>query len=91
MFLANPQYAYAIFQSLLMMGLVDPSSLQANNPAPAEVSSEASAVKTEATTDQQKALLMQIMSLTKEQIDSLPPDQRQQILLLKSRLPSQIN
>ncbi|KAK9711853.1 hypothetical protein K7432_007526 [Basidiobolus ranarum] len=36
--------------------------------------------------EQQRALLMQILSLTPQQIDSLPPDQRQHILQLKAQI-----
>jgi cleavage stimulation factor subunit 2 len=38
-------------------------------------------------TDQEKAaLIMQVLSLSDEQIASLPPDQRQSILLLKEQI-----
>jgi hypothetical protein len=33
--------------------------------------------------DQQQALLQQVMSMTPEQINMLPPDQRQQVELLR--------
>jgi cleavage stimulation factor subunit 2 len=36
--------------------------------------------------EQQRALLVQIMSLTPEQINALPPQQRDQVLLLRSQL-----
>ncbi|CAK9233484.1 unnamed protein product [Sphagnum troendelagicum] len=36
--------------------------------------------------EQQKALLQQVLSLTPEQINSLPPDQRQQVLQLQQAL-----
>lgn len=38
--------------------------------------------------EQQKALLQQVLSLTPEQINSLPPDQRQQVLQLQQALRS---
>ena len=40
--------------------------------------------------DQQKALLQQVMNLTPEQIDSLPPEQRQQVLDLQQAFRSQM-
>ncbi|KAK9680576.1 hypothetical protein K7432_015887 [Basidiobolus ranarum] len=36
--------------------------------------------------EQQRVLLMQLLSLTPQQIDSLPPDQRQHILQLKAQI-----
>lgn len=36
--------------------------------------------------EQQKALLQQVLNLTTEQIMSLPPDQRQQVLQLQQAL-----
>lgn len=36
--------------------------------------------------DQQRALIMQIMNLTPEQIDSLPPSQRDQVLQVRAQL-----
>jgi cleavage stimulation factor subunit 2 len=36
--------------------------------------------------DQQKTLLLQVMNLTPEQIESLPPEQRQNILQLKNQI-----
>jgi len=36
--------------------------------------------------EQQKALLQQVLSLTPEQISSLPPEQRQQVLQLQQAL-----
>jgi len=36
--------------------------------------------------EQQKALLQQVLSLTPEQINSLPPAQRQQVLQLQQAL-----
>ena len=36
--------------------------------------------------EQQKALLQQVLSLTPEQINSLPPEQRQQVLQLQQAL-----
>lgn len=92
MFQANPQYAYAIFQSLLMMGLIDPASIQSILKtgvvaAPPPVVQQPQPSNTpDLQAEQQKALIMQIMNLTKEQIDSLPAEQRQQILILKSQL-----
>ncbi|CAK9234549.1 unnamed protein product [Sphagnum troendelagicum] len=46
---------------------------QAAHPVPGEL-------------EQQKALLQQVLSLTPEQINSLPPDQRQQVLQLQQAL-----
>lgn len=102
---ANPQLSYAVFQALLMMGLVDegivqnvvlknananansnPNSITNTNtniPSPPSVANGNNANSLE----EQKQLLMQIMSLTDEQIAALPAEQREQILFLKSQIP----
>ena len=41
--------------------------------------------------EQQKVLLQQVMNLTHEQINSLPPEQRQQVLQLQQAFRSQAN
>lgn len=38
------------------------------------------------TPEEEKALLQQVMSLTQEQINLLPPDQRNQVLQLRQML-----
>jgi cleavage stimulation factor subunit 2 len=38
--------------------------------------------------EQQKALIQQVMSLTQDQIDKLPPEQRQQVQQLRQTLLS---
>jgi cleavage stimulation factor subunit 2 len=40
--------------------------------------------------DQQNALLQQVINLTPEQINSLPPEQRQQVLDLQQAWKNQI-
>ena len=77
----NPQLSYAIFQALLMMGLIDPSVIQ-------NVLKSADSVETNLT-EQQKSLLNQIKTLTQEQIDQLPSEQRSQIMSLKSKMNEQ--
>ena len=39
--------------------------------------------------EQQRALIMQIMSMTPEQINLLPPQQRDQVLQLKQQILAQ--
>lgn len=89
----NPSLSYALFQSLLNMGLVDPNLVQQVMSA-AKLSKKIPPPPPPPTTtsilsnhsDQQQALINQIMSLTPEQISSLPTEQRDQILQLKTQM-----
>ncbi|CAD6884905.1 unnamed protein product [Tilletia controversa] len=136
---AHPQLAYALFQAMLMMNVVDPALLQriltssgalggaapptnaappAATPAPQSApiptprlppaAAVASPVPAAAAPmpppthapaaapsqpaqippglgDQQKALLMQVLKLTDEQINALPPEQKASIMQLKAQ------
>lgn len=91
----NPALAYAVLQALLLMNLVDPSVMQRIVAAPPQLPTPA-AVAAPAPNSlpagapmepQQQALISQIMSLTPQQIDALPPQQREQVLQLVSACP----
>ena len=94
---ANPQLSYALLQALLMMGLVDSNVIQKLiqnfTQQPTGVTAQAGPVKNvsgiEAIPEAQRALLYQIMQMTQEQIDALPADQQQQVLMIKSQISNQ--
>ena len=46
----------------------------------------AATIANTSTVEQQRALIMQIMSMTPEQINLLPPQQRDQVLQLKQQI-----
>ena len=46
----------------------------------------AATITNTSTVEQQRALIMQIMSMTPEQINLLPPQQRDQVLQLKQQI-----
>ena len=122
----NPQLSWALFQAMLMMGVIPPSVAQQIHLPPGQAAAAApmmpmpgappmnvggygrpgppgagyappppaaaapppmmpGGVDLNALPDQQRAALMQLMQLTNEQIDQLPPAQRQQILALKAQ------
>ncbi|KAF7730974.1 Cleavage stimulation factor subunit 2 [Apophysomyces ossiformis] len=128
---SNPQVAYALFQAMVMMNIVDPNIITrmmsgapatpASAPAPAVNMPPAPPIvpvaqpmpaqqpqippqqppmmaspvppsgppAPDAATDakeHQKALLMQVLQLTDEQINALPPEHRDQIRQLKAQL-----
>ncbi|KAI9331283.1 hypothetical protein DFJ73DRAFT_799860 [Zopfochytrium polystomum] len=125
---SNPQLAYAIFQALLAMNVVDPAVLQkvvyppgtapppvkvsepvyfkpapappppqpANPPppilaplipiVPAPVPVAPPPINPVNIEEQQKHMLLQVLSLTNEQIQALPPDQRAGVLALKAQV-----
>lgn len=108
----NPSLTFAIFQSMVMMNLIDPAIVQqimnsatggghmTGQPnAPASSLASPPLVSTSAppphpssgqpAVEQQRALIMQIMSLTPEQINALPPGQREQVLQLRAQLQQQ--
>lgn len=92
----NPSLSYALFQSLLNMGLVDPNLVQQvmsaaklskkNPPHPPPPSILSSRTPSANTPEQQQALINQIMSLTPEQISNLPSQQRDQVLQLRAQM-----
>ncbi|KAL1933892.1 hypothetical protein VTP01DRAFT_7982 [Rhizomucor pusillus] len=137
---SNPQVAYALFQAMVMMNIVDPniitriisnpvggspaaagSPMAANTPTPPQPAAAAAAAAPSSmqpppqavnspvppqpaaanmpmatgspvppnVQEQQKALLMQVMHLTEEQINALPAEHRDQIRQLKAQLMSQ--
>lgn len=111
-FQAQPALAYAIFQGLLNMKLVDPNMVQelmnqqrldssntasqeAESPMhkvsspPAPVAPPVHAPQQPAMDEQQRIAIAQIMSLTDEQINSLPEQQRQQILVVRDQVRRQ--
>ncbi|EPS37837.1 hypothetical protein H072_8442 [Dactylellina haptotyla CBS 200.50] len=93
-----PQLCYAIFQALLLMNLVDPSILSqviessgsTTAPAPPpqpQYQPPPAPPPTQPQIDPQKAqLIQQVMSLTQEQIMSLPPDQQAAIMQLRQQI-----
>jgi cleavage stimulation factor subunit 2 len=94
---ANPQLSYALFQALLMMGLVDTNIVmkltQNFQPQAASVTSNVPAPipghilkGLEGIPEQQRNLLLQILQMSQEQINALPPDQRQHVLTIKNQL-----
>jgi cleavage stimulation factor subunit 2 len=92
--MTSPQLAYAIFQAMLMMNLVDPSVLQqvvastgqATQAVPPPGYQRPVAAAPAPVDPQKMALVQQVMSLTEEQINSLAPEQRAQILQLRQQV-----
>jgi cleavage stimulation factor subunit 2 len=90
----SPQLAYAIFQAMLMMNLVDPSVLQQvvastgqpTQRAPPEGYQRPVPAAAAPVDPQKMALVQQVMSLTEDQINSLAPEQRAQILQLRQQV-----
>jgi cleavage stimulation factor subunit 2 len=101
---ANPQLSFALFQAMLVSNLVDhqtlqrvlqsPGSVPMNQPVTTTTTSmpiptmNPATATTTSQMEQQKQLLMQVMALTPDQINSLPPDQRQNILQLRAQIMS---
>ncbi|PWY99514.1 hypothetical protein BCV70DRAFT_119840 [Testicularia cyperi] len=128
----HPQLAYALFQAMLMMNVVDPEILQrilaasgalpgavpqfggaspypsvgrpapapydygnsqarhaqqqqAPTPAAVPANDPAAALASQNLPEDQKELLMQVLQLTPQQINALPPDQKASILQLKAQ------
>ncbi|KTW32669.1 uncharacterized protein T551_00154 [Pneumocystis jirovecii RU7] len=93
--LQSPQLSYAVFQAMLMMNLVEASVLQrvvasTGLPQPSQPSQASNTSYTQSQqniSEQQKAAIYaQVMSLTDAQINTLPADTRNQILLLKQQI-----
>jgi cleavage stimulation factor subunit 2 len=104
----QPQLAYAAFQAMLMMNLVDPSVLQhvvastgqATQPAPPapqtyappppapNVDPQRVPYQAQFVANVKLALIQQVMSLTDDQLNSLPSDQRAQLLTLRQQFAS---
>ncbi|KAI8137946.1 hypothetical protein BJV82DRAFT_674232 [Fennellomyces sp. T-0311] len=119
----NPQVAYALFQAMVMMNIVDPNIItrimntgaspspvpppaqqppmpvqqqqqQQQQPPPAPMpipmpTMGGAPVAGGDVKEQQKALLMQVLQLTDEQINALGPEHRDQIRQLKAQLMQQ--
>ncbi|KKK12459.1 putative polyadenylation factor subunit CstF64, partial [Aspergillus ochraceoroseus] len=91
-----PQLAYAIFQALLLMNLVDYNTLgsvveQAAQPAvpPPSAPPVAQAFQPFSAQQQlpgQDELLQQVLNMPQSAIDALPPMERSQIMLLRQQL-----
>ncbi|KAL2916534.1 hypothetical protein HK105_203967 [Polyrhizophydium stewartii] len=76
----NPQLAYGIFQALLAMNALDQFTMQARKRLFAR------SWLSNYLEEQQKQLLLQVLHLTPEQISALPPEQQQQIHLLRAQV-----
>ncbi|KAK9465978.1 hypothetical protein V1512DRAFT_264433 [Lipomyces arxii] len=92
---AAPQLSYAVVQAMLLMGLVDPTSIakafdpsaQRSTDAPPLASSAPVAANPPAGIPSDKAtLIRQVMELTEEQLASLPPTQRVPIEELRNKI-----
>lgn len=83
-----PQLTYAIFQAMLLMGLVSPEAINSvveASPPPTSVS--ASNLPTNPSADlaeNPEALMQAVMELPQETIDQLPEDERNQIMQLRA-------
>ncbi|KAI8060373.1 uncharacterized protein B0P05DRAFT_605852 [Gilbertella persicaria] len=110
---SNPQVAYALFQAMIMMNIVDPNIItrimtSAMTPAvPVMPMAQPQPIRQQVNTppmsqpmpivptnpeddpEHQKAVLMQVLQLTDEQISLLPANTREQIRQLKSQLTMQ--
>ncbi|EEB08850.1 mRNA cleavage and polyadenylation specificity factor complex subunit Ctf1 [Schizosaccharomyces japonicus yFS275] len=87
---ATPALSYAVFQILLLLNMVDARVLQQVLQNAAQKQQRKPAQAPPPTSDPSyNALVSQLMSLTPAQINMLPPEQRNQILLLKQRLRPQ--
>eukprot|EP00250_Pteridium_aquilinum_P008240 c17794_g1_i2 orf=315-2039(-) len=69
---------------------MQPPSQQHNQPLPSQQPPSQQQPQVSLEPEQQKALLQQVMNLTQEQINSLPPEQRQQVLDLQQAFRNQI-
>ncbi|EPQ30451.1 uncharacterized protein PFL1_01977 [Pseudozyma flocculosa PF-1] len=75
----HPQLAYALFQAMLMMNVVDPAILQRI------LAGGLGALAGQNLGEEQRQLLMQVLQLTPDQINALPPDQKASIMQLKAQ------
>ncbi|ODQ63807.1 hypothetical protein NADFUDRAFT_71470 [Nadsonia fulvescens var. elongata DSM 6958] len=83
LFRACPQLSYALVQSCLALGLVDPMSISA------VVLRESPEDSNDGAGDEaQKAIIRQVLSLTTEQIQALPEQQRMAIDQLREKVRS---
>eukprot|EP00935_MAST-01C_sp_MAST-1C-sp1_P002631 g2631.t1 len=85
--LGHPQLAQALLQAQVMLGMMNSASFdmgQANatgaGAAPADAGGQG------VTSAAQEALLRQVRQMTPETIAALPPEQQQQVKLLKQQL-----
>ncbi|PJF18321.1 hypothetical protein PSACC_01865, partial [Paramicrosporidium saccamoebae] len=74
---SNPSLTYALFQAMQVMSTPTSAGQSVAPPVP--------------NAEQQRELIMRIMSLTPEQIDALPPQQRDQVLQLVIHYPQIVN
>ncbi|KTW29831.1 hypothetical protein T552_01035 [Pneumocystis carinii B80] len=91
--LQSPQLSYAVFQAMLMMNLVEASVLHkviasTGHPQVSQPSNTVSYTPPQQNSQdaQRAAIYAQVMSLTDAQINTLPYDTRNQILLLKQQI-----
>jgi cleavage stimulation factor subunit 2 len=88
-----PQLSYAVVQSMLALGIVNPQIIGTIVDSKAAVTGQASpppqqqpGVVPQKADEQQAALIQQVVMLTEEQINALPPDQRDAIKLLREQV-----
>ncbi|EMR10177.1 hypothetical protein PNEG_01451 [Pneumocystis murina B123] len=91
--LQSPQLSYAVFQAMLMMNLVEANVLHkviasTGHPQVSPPVNTVSYTQPQQNTQdlQRAAIYAQVMSLTDAQINTLPYDTRNQILLLKQQI-----
>lgn len=87
---SNPQLTFSLFHILWKLDLIEPSVIQriiqkssAEQPIAATLSTATSTLSSE-----QKQFLDRIMTMTQQQIHSLPQEQREKVLLLRTQLGS---
>lgn len=87
---SNPQLTFSLFHILWKLDLIEPSVIQriiqkssTEQPVAATPSTATPALSSE-----QKQFLDRIMTMTQQQIDSLPQEQREKVLLLRAQLGS---
>eukprot|EP00871_Galdieria_phlegrea_P001951 jgi/Galph1/2757/GphlegSOOS_G1390.1 len=103
--LSNPQLTYALLQGQIMLGLAPATGWPAQNitatrrkpftsgqSASLTIPNNTGPMTSNVPTDmmQQAALLQNIMNLTPAEIESLPPEQRAQVIQLKATLSAQL-
>lgn len=101
---SNPGLAYALLQAFISLNLVDMGTVQsllaqvqqqrATPPAPnaggaVHAPPSAPAPAEGLALEQQRAVIMQIMGMTPEQINQLPAQQREQVLQLRQQIQAQ--
>lgn len=92
--LQSPQLSYAVFQAMLMMNFVEANVLQkviastghSQVPQPSNTTTVYNQQQQNIQDPQRAAIYAQVMSLTDAQINALPLDTRNQIILLKQQI-----